>query len=258
MPFHADLTALVAFSLSRRPRGKFVGIGVESQAAPVGLDTGTNKIMSIWTNLLDLFASALFALTHLYGGSLGLAIVTISLVFRLALLPVTLRIARRGLVMRKALKAIQPELERLRERHQKDPLRLQREVQKRYQRAGIRPFRDSGLVQTLLQMPFMAALYTVIREGVGPGGRFLWIANLARPDALLALLVTVSSGLLAALSANTSSGSEVRAAALISMIVTMLFLVRIASGVGLYWAASNVVGLVQAQLLRREAKRFEL
>jgi YidC/Oxa1 family membrane protein insertase len=209
--------------------------------------------MFLWTTLVDGLASLLFALTHVCGGSLGLAIITMSLIVRLALLPLTLRIVRRTLRMQQALEAIQPQLARLTERHSKDPVRLGRERQALLQKHGIRPLRDSGIAATLLQLPFWAAFYSVIRNAVTAGDRFLWIGNLARPDALLALIVSVSAGLLAALTPSGPSAPGFRAG--LAVLITLFIVWRLAAGLGLYWAASNAVGMVQAGLLRRALAR---
>lgn len=213
--------------------------------------------MMFWDALLEGLASLLFALTHVCGGSLGLAIITLSLAVRIALLPLTLRIARRALRMQQALKALEPQLKRLHDRHRQDPIRLTRERQALLQRHGIRPVRDSGIIATLLQLPFMAALYSVIRDGAVAGGRFLWIGNLARPDALLALLVSASGGLLMALAPSATNPHAYRVAVVLSVLVTFLIVSRLAAGVALYWAATNAVSIVQAQLLRRERKRTD-
>ena len=50
--------------------------------------------MGLWTTFLDLLQSLLFTTTQLWGGSVGFGIVTLSLTFRLLLLPVTYAIAR--------------------------------------------------------------------------------------------------------------------------------------------------------------------
>lgn len=206
--------------------------------------------MEIWTWLIEVFRGALFGLTHVYSGSVGAAILTLSIVVRVALMPVTLRATRRRLRMAAAQKKIQPQLEKLRRRWREDPARLNTEVLKLYRRHGIRPFRDSGFGGLLLQLPFVAALYTVIRQGAGAAGRFLWIRDLARPDVVLAGIASALTALVA-LATPSAPGPGARIAVVISMLFTFLILTRLAAGVGLYWAASSAVGAVQGVLLRR-------
>src|SRR5688500_2955268 len=100
--------------------------------------------MNPWGLLLDVLRTALFSLSHLYAGSLGFAIITLSVLVRLALLPMSLRAARRGLEMRRKMTALQPELLRLRKRHANDRRQLGKAMQALYVRNGIRPLQDSG------------------------------------------------------------------------------------------------------------------
>jgi YidC/Oxa1 family membrane protein insertase len=206
--------------------------------------------MEIWTWLIEGFRGALFGLTHVYGGSVGAAILTLSIVVRVALLPVTVRAARQRLRMAAAQRKIQPQLEKLQRRWKEDPARLNAEVLGLYKRHGIRPLRDSGFGGMLLQLPFVAALYTVIRQGAGAAGRFLWIRDLARPDVALAGIASALTALVT-LATPGAPGSGARIVMVISMLFTFLVLTRLAAGVGLYWAASSAVGAVQGILLRR-------
>ena len=54
--------------------------------------------MALWSAFLELCQAGLFGLTHFYGGQLGAAILSLSLLARLALLPVSIRLALRGRV----------------------------------------------------------------------------------------------------------------------------------------------------------------
>ena len=208
--------------------------------------------MDAWDLLLNLLRTALFSLSHMMGGSLGFAIVTLSAVVRLALLPITLRGARRGLILHQKMAAIKPELVALQQKHGKNPEKLRTAMQALYARNGIRPIRDSGLGGVFLQLPIGIALYSVIRQGIGVGSKFLWIGNLARPDILLSV---VTSALTAAmtLSAPSMGGGEPNHGFAVAFAVLTFFMVwQIASGVTLYWASTTSIGILQNLILRRE------
>jgi hypothetical protein len=100
--------------------------------------------MGPWETALEIVRATLLLLTHLWGGSLGWGIVSLSVLVRLAVLPWTLRAARRSAAMRDKLKALGPELERLKQRHAKDPVALRGALTREYERAGIRPLRRCG------------------------------------------------------------------------------------------------------------------
>jgi YidC/Oxa1 family membrane protein insertase len=208
--------------------------------------------MDAWDLMLDLLRTALFSLSHMLGGSLGFAIVTLSAVVRLALLPVTLRGARRGLILRQKMAAIKPELVALQKKHGKDPEKLRAAMLELYARNGIRPIRDSGLGSVFLQLPIGIALYSVIRQGIGVGSKFLWIGNLARSDILLSVVTSALTATMT-LSAPTMSGGEPNRGFAVAFAVLTFFMVwQIASGVTLYWASTTSIGILQNLILRRE------
>lgn len=207
--------------------------------------------MGPWEAVLEVVRAALFLVSHLCGGSLGWGIVTLSVLVRLALLPWTLKAARRSAAMREKMKALAPQLERVKQRHAKDPVALQAALAREYERAGIRPLRDSGLGVLAAQAPVGFALYKVIRDGVGGGTAFLWIANLSRPDMLLAVVTSALTALVSMTAPAAASSRGALPIALVSSAVTFIIVMQLASGVALYWASSTGVGILQNVLIRR-------
>ena len=204
--------------------------------------------MLFWSSFLDLLRVLLFALSHVCGGSLGGGIVILSLIVRLALLPLTLRIALRAHEYQAILRRLQPELESLRKRYAKDRMRLAEAAQKLYAANGIGFAPKGSFVGALIQMPIGAGIYQTVATIAKGAARFLWVKDLSRPDALVASVAAGLAG--AAVAAGPSSGSS-RASAALAAAVTFFFAWRLSAGVGLYWVASNVVGVVQSLLVRR-------
>jgi len=209
--------------------------------------------MVIWDRFVMFLAAALFTLTQASGGSLGLAIIILSLSARLTLLPLTLRMARRAQERQTRLLALEPMIRKLKEKYRSDPRRLRDELIKLYREHGVGPLDPGTIFGAFLQLPIVYGLYTAIKRGLGEGGRFLWISNLARPDAILALLFGGLTYLVSTL--NPAVPHEIRiVAALLPALVAIWFAWSVASGVGLYWATSSTVDLLQSALLRRSAK----
>jgi YidC/Oxa1 family membrane protein insertase len=204
--------------------------------------------MFVWSSFLDLFRIVLFALAHVCGGSLGAGIVALSLIVRIALLPLTLRLAIRARAHQRVLKTLEPELQHLQRRHAGNPVELGRATRALYASHGIGALPEGTLVGALIQMPIGAAVYQTIASIAKRTARFLWVADVSRPDALVASVAAGLAG--AAIMAAPSSGSS-RAAAGVVGLMTFVLAWRLSAGVGLYWVASNVVGLVQSLLVRR-------
>ena len=209
--------------------------------------------MVLWEHFVGFLVTALFVLAQAYGGSLGLAIITLSLCVRLTLLPVTIRLARRAEARQAKLLALQPDVRKLTARYRSDPQRLNTELFKLYRRHGLSLLDLRSFLGNLVQLPFGAGLYTAISRGLGEGGRFLWIANLARPDALLALLTGALAYATSILIPGTSLQSRLMIM-LVPALLTVYALWNLASGIGLYWATSTIAGALQFAFVRRNPR----
>ena len=197
----------------------------------------------------DMIISLLAALAHSFGGSLGWAIITLSLGIRVALLPLTLRLARRARRNQEILHALQPEMEQLKKRFAKKPERVFEEMQKLYRKHDCSPLDLPTLIGSFIQLPIFGMLYGSIRASLASNSTFLWIKNLASPDALLTLAVLAITGFTAYLMPSTSTQLRNTLIA-IQMFVTFLIVWKLAAGLGLYWMSSSLVGLFQTLWLR--------
>ena len=208
--------------------------------------------MPVWSEFVDVIYATLVCVSTALGGSMGLAIAVVSLVARVSLLPLTLRLAYRALEVQAAVKKIEPQLARLRAKHKSDQRRMVEETARLYQANGIKLVDGGTLVGTAIQAPIFLGLVGAIRRGLAAGGRFLWVKDLALPDAALAACCALVSALSVALG-PTLAASQRLPAILVPAVLTLVFLCRIAAGVSLYTLASGLVGLAQALLVRRRA-----
>jgi len=200
-----------------------------------------------WSLVVDAVRALVFAAAHLFGNSVGSGILAVSVVVRLALLPLTLRAARRAVEHQSRLAALKPELERLRQKFGDDRAGLAEATMQLYRARGIGVMPQGTLVSTLVQLPVGAALYQAFARGLGPKLGFLWVGDLARPDAILAGVAASLAGLAAGLSTTSSH----RSAVAISATITLIIAWRLSASVALYWIASSGVGAVQALVVRR-------
>ena len=212
--------------------------------------------MDPWGLILEGLRLALFILTQALGGSLGLGIISLSVLVRVALLPLALRAAHRSRSMREKMTELRPRLEILRERHAGDPAALNEALVREYRAAGIRPLRDAGFGLLAAQVAVGIALFTVISQGLGTGSAFLWVSDLARPDLGLAFIAAAGSFVMSLVQPRVAeAGPGPIMMGFLMAAMTLTIAARIAAGVGLYWTASNGVGVVQAALLRRAVRR---
>jgi membrane protein insertase Oxa1/YidC/SpoIIIJ len=132
-------------------------------------------------------------------------------------------------------------------RHGDDRAALSEATMTLYRANGVEVILRGTLASTLIQLPVGAALYQAFAKGLGPRLGFLWIGDLARPVAVLAVVAASLAGLAAGLGTTSPS----RSAVAISATITLLLAWRLSASVALYWDASSGVGTVQALMLRR-------
>ncbi|NQU23399.1 MAG: membrane protein insertase YidC [Candidatus Nealsonbacteria bacterium] len=208
--------------------------------------------MMIWAQLVDLLQAAIFALSQAFGGNLGMGILSITLLIRTTMLPLTVYLARQAARRNALLGKLKPELDRLRARLKRRPKRLAEETMRVYRREGISVLPTGGLLGMLVQLPVLIALFCAVRRCANIGGRFLWIRNIARPDLVLTALVAALAFAMTALGSHASAGQGKMFLILLPPLMTVLVLWQLSAAIGLHWAASNVVGIVQAVIVRRE------
>ena len=88
----------------------------------------------------------------------GMAIILLTIVFRLLIMPLMLSQTKSSFQMQK----VQPRLKEIQARFQNDPVRMQEETQKLYADAKFNPL--AGCVPMLIQMPIFIALFQVLRN----------------------------------------------------------------------------------------------
>ncbi|MES1259168.1 MAG: YidC/Oxa1 family membrane protein insertase [Gemmatimonadota bacterium] len=207
----------------------------------------------------DFMRSVLFATAHWCGGSLGAAIFVVSFGLRLVMLPLALHMARTGRRQAAILKAISGRLEGLKTLHASDPAALWQATRAVHREAGYQPFSIVGLLGILVQWPFMAALFSAVRKGLGARVRYLWVTDIAQPDRWLITAVTLLAGAATAamVPAGTPRGSGQTMVALTS-VMTFGFLWFASGAIAISYGAGSVVGILQGWLVRREVRREAL
>ena len=206
---------------------------------------------AMWAMFLEVFQVGLFWLTQFYGGHLASAIISFSLLARLALLPVTVRMTLRARAHAQRIKALKPELAQVQERWRENPERLMKETLAVYKRRGIRPV-DAGLLKgSLLQMPIFVGLYHAVRGALSSRAgeqTFLWVSNLARPDVGIAMIVFGFVGL-----SSLSGGSQSQPGWTLALpaVISAAMAMTLSAGFGLYLAANGAVGTLQGLIVRR-------
>ncbi len=208
-------------------------------------------------------------------GNYGFAIILLTLLIRLIILPLTLRQTKSMI----ALQKLQPELKKIQEKYKDDKERLSQEMMKFYREHKVNPF--SGCFPLIVQLPIFIALYTAIRTYLltpptallgnvfaifphAPAGMafkntsFLWIKSLADTtriaDPLFVLVILL--GLTTWYSQKQVMTDPKQKNLLIIMPLFTVFIgLSLPAGVVLYWLVTNVFQIVQQYGIELYEKR---
>jgi YidC/Oxa1 family membrane protein insertase len=173
----------------------------------------------------------------------GLSIVMLTVVVRIAILPLTYK----GVKGMQNMQRLAPEMKKLQERYKDDKQRLNEEMMKFYQEHGFNP--ASSCLPLLLQIPFFISLFYLLRgeefqQDIRGEESFLIINNLAEPESGLVLvvlmLIYVATQLAASLVTAVSADRNQRILVLALPIVFVPILISFESGLIVYWITTNI------------------
>jgi YidC/Oxa1 family membrane protein insertase len=209
--------------------------------------------MDMWTLWLDAIRSLLTFVSASTGLGLGLGVIAMTIALRTALLPLTWGAAWRGCIRQKKLQRLQPQLAKLKEQYSGDLRSHTRHMRTLYERHGLKFLDGTTLLGALAQIPILLGVFQVLRDAP-LSGRFLWIANLARPDVWLALIMGLATTLLVV--ANPDLPQHLR---FIMIVVPTLFAVitalKFSSALVLFWTMTNLYSALQTVVLHRVVAR---
>ena len=121
-----------------------------------------------------------FVIDYLFkiSGNFGIAIVLITLAIRIVFFP----LANYSFRSMAKMKAVQPEMTRLKELHKEDKVKLQQEMMSLYKKEKINP--ASGCLPILIQIPFFFAIYKMLFISLEMRHQpfFGWIQDLSAKD----------------------------------------------------------------------------
>jgi len=174
-------TSLISPKISIPARGStkqefllYIGPNEIDKLTPLGLDGLINfgKLDSIGKVLVGALE-----LLHKVFQNYGLSIIVLTILINLLLFPLT----RVSYMSMKRMQLIQPQMNRLREQHKKNPDKLNKEMLELYRKHKVNPF--GGCLPMIIQMPVFIALYVALSKSVILiDSKLLWIKDLSSPD----------------------------------------------------------------------------
>jgi YidC/Oxa1 family membrane protein insertase len=210
----------------------------------------------------------LWVLLWLFGifGNFGVAIIGLTVIVRTFMFPV----AQKQFASMASMRAVQPKMKNLQEKHKDDKPKLQQEMMKLYSEEKVNPL--AGCLPILLQIPIFFALYKILMLSIEMRHQpfVLWLRDLSAPDpsahivfnalgtgitlpaflaiGVLPILLGVTMWLMQRL--NPAPMDEVQKQVMGIMPWFLMFIMApFAAGLQLYWVVSNLISIAQQKWL---------
>lgn len=188
---------------------------------------------------------------EILGGNFGFAIIVVTLLIRLAILPLMIKQTRSS----KAMQALQPEMKALREKYsskdQKTQQKLQQETMALFQKHGVNPM--AGCFPLIVQMPILIGFYHAIsRTREIADHSFLWF-NLGDKDPyyILPIIAGITTFIQQKLMMAGQEHNPQMAMMLWMMpIMIVIFAFNFPAALSLYWVVGNTFMIVQTYFIK--------
>jgi YidC/Oxa1 family membrane protein insertase len=184
-----------------------------------------------------------------FTGNYGIAIILLTIVVRILLFYPSLKSA----TAMEEMKALQPQMNALREKYKKDPQKLNQEIMKLYKEHKVNPL--GGCLPMLLQLPFFVALYNVLSVSIElRQASFIpfWIKDLSVHDPFYILPILMGVSMVYTMKMTSTSVDPQQQKMMMYMNVAFIFLFAwLPAGLLLYITLSNVLSIVQQLYVRK-------
>ncbi|MEC9017068.1 MAG: membrane protein insertase YidC, partial [Pseudomonadota bacterium] len=217
------------------------------------------------------FEKPIFALLHWlfeHIGNFGVAIICLTLVVRAIMFP----IAQRQFSSMAAMRALQPKMKALQEKHKDDKQQLQMKMMELYKQEKVNPL--AGCLPIFIQIPIFFALYKVLMLTIEMRHQpfVLWIKDLSAPDPLhilnlfglldftppaflgigvLALLLGISMYFQFKLNPTQMDPMQQQIMGIMPWMM-MFIMAPFAAGLLVYWITNNCLSMAQQWWLYRK------
>lgn len=195
---------------------------------------------------------AFTVLTFLYGltGNYGWAIIMITAVIQVLVLPLTLK----SLKSTAAMKRVQPFIKEIQSKYKDDPKKLQSEMINIYRTQKVNPL--GGCLPMLLQLPIFWAFFAMLRNAyeLRSASWILWIKDLSAADHfmtvgsfsvhLLPLIMGFGMFLQQKMTAVTSDPAQKRIMYIMPLLFTFMFW-SFPSGLVIYWITNSAISMIE-------------
>ncbi|MBM7073437.1 YidC/Oxa1 family membrane protein insertase [Shewanella sp. 202IG2-18] len=176
--------------------------------------------------------------------STGLAIIGLTVLIRLLLLPISFPAIVQGIKQRQQLNKFKPQIDKLKQQYQSDPSLLSQKLMQFYKDNSITFVNKTNLMNMLGQGITGFGMFQFLNS-TNLIGKFAWISDIAKSDVLLSVAVALLTGLSMYLMPSAAESVNYLMLIVVSG-VCLVSLLNFSSVIGLYWGTSTLVSTIQS------------
>ncbi|MEL1237617.1 membrane protein insertase YidC [Liquorilactobacillus nagelii] len=237
LPFFLSVAILLSGCVQRTKSGKPYGFIYDNLAVP------TQHIM-LWLS------------SHL-GNSLGWAIIVLTFIVRLVLMPVMLQQSKKATIQQEKMSSLQPQMREIQKRQKaakskEEQAAVSQDMMKLYRENGVSLTGGIGCLPILIQMPIFAALYAAIQYSPELSSSYFMGINLGQKSYILAgltFLIYLLQGYLSTLGIPKEQKKQMQSMMFMSPIMLGFMTIVAPAGLGLYFFIGGIFACIQVVLI---------
>lgn len=211
----------------------------------------------VYDNLAVPTQHVLVWLSQILGNSLGWAIIVITFIVRLVLMPIMIKQSKNATVQQEKIAHIKPLMEDITKRQKEatsdaERMAINQEMMQLYRDNNISMTGGIGCLPLLIQMPIFAALYAAIQYSPELSRSYFYGINLGqRSFTLVALsfVVYALQGWLSTLGVPEAQRAQMRQMMIISPLMITFMTYISPAGLGLYFFVGGIFACIQTLII---------
>lgn len=219
-------------------------------------DENKNPTGFIYDYLVVPTGKLIVMLAEMLNGNYGLAIIAITIIVRLAIMPLNFSQIKKTMVQQEKMKYIKPELEdiQFRQKNAQTPeekAAVSQEMMALYKDNNISMTGGVGCLPILIQMPIFTAMYQAVNLTPEISASTFLGINLGVSSPLLAILAGVAyviQGYVSTIGMPQETKSQMKSMMLMNPIMILMFSWSSPAGLALYWLAGGIFAAAQTAL----------
>ncbi|GMO66625.1 MAG: membrane protein insertase YidC [Endomicrobiia bacterium] len=258
-PYSLAFTAIVPKNINKKDYSINFYLGHKSYKYLKTYNLGLEKTVDFgFFGFLGKVAFAVLAFFHKLTNNYGWAIIMLTAVIQVLVLPLTLKSFKSAA----AMKNIQPIVKDIQTKYKDNPQRLQAEMLNVYKSQKVNPL--GGCLPMLLQLPIFWAFFTMLRNvyELRNEGWILWIKDLSAADQfirigsfnfnLLPLIMGIGMFFQQKMTTATSDPTQRKMMYIMPIVFTFMFW-SFPSGLVIYWLTSSIISTIEQYFIMKKS-----